>query len=192
MSGQKDQKSRLRGRAKELLGGLSHEQREALLIKCWMSHDARWYMAAAQAFGIEAANRLNQAAAHAEGMVEAQRIVRALRLPPPATVDDYLLAQETIISLLGPELLDYELVQTGDDGFEIRVRRCFAHENVSRAGIGDRYECGIFARLTGFLDAFGLRYEMSPPLGKCPKIEGRECAYAFRFKGPLPGGATAT
>ncbi|MBI2914001.1 MAG: hypothetical protein HYY03_08785 [Chloroflexi bacterium] len=183
MAEERDRRPELRRKASELLDALSHEEREALLIKCWMSHDARWYIAAAQAFGIEAANRLNQAAAHAEGKAEAQRIVRALQLPPVATVDDYLLAQETMIGLLGPQLLDYEVARSGDDGFEIRIRRCFAHENVSRAGIGEQYECGIFARVTGWLEALGPKYEMHPPLGKCPKVEGRECVYTFRFKG---------
>ncbi len=153
------------------------------LIKCWMSHDARWFVAVAQAFGIEVANRLNQVAAHEEGKVEARRIVRALQLPPVATVDDYLVAQEIFISLLGPDLLDYETVKVGADAFEIRVRRCFAHDNVARVGVADVYECGIFARVSGWLEALGLRYEMTPSLGRCAKAQGRDCVYAFTVKG---------
>jgi len=127
----------LRQKAKGILSQLSSHARESLLIKCWMSHDARWFMAVAQAFGIEAANRLNQVAAHEEGKVEARRIIRMLQLPPAATVDDYLVAQEIIIGLLGPDLLDYEVTKTGEGAFEIRIRRCFAHENVTRAGAAD-------------------------------------------------------
>jgi len=183
-----DQRPYLKRKANEILSGLSHEERESLLIKCWMSHDARWFMAVAQAFGIETANRLNQAAAHEEGKIEARRIIRALRLAPAATADDCLLTQEIIIGLVGPELLDYEAVKSSDGRVEVCVRRCFAHENVTRAGIAGAYECGIFARVSGWIEALGLRYEMTPSLGTCAKAQGRECVYAFTVQG---GGAPA-
>ncbi|MDO8612482.1 MAG: DUF6125 family protein [Dehalococcoidia bacterium] len=183
MSEQQDLQPELRERAKDVLAGLSHEEREALLIKCWMSHDARWFMAVAQAFGLEAASRLNQVASHEEGKVEARRLMRALQIPPSETAEDYLLLQETIIGLLGPELLDYQVVTTGDDAFQIRVQRCFAHENVARAGVADLCECGIFSRVTGWLDASGLKYEMTPSLGKCQKTQGQECSYSFKLEG---------
>ena len=181
MTEREDRRPESRRQAEAALSRLSHEERAALVVKCWMSHDARWFMAVAQAFGLQAAGRLNQIASHEEGKVEARRLMRALQLPPVATLDDYLLLQETIIGLLGPELLDYQVVTTGDDAFQIRVQRCFAHENVARAGVADVYECGIFSRVTGWLDASGLKYEMTPSLGKCQKTQGRECAYSFKL-----------
>ena len=181
MEENRDCQPALRERANHILSALSREEREALLIKCWMSHDARWFMAVAQAFGLEAAGRLNQVASHEEGKVEARRLMRALGLPTVATLEDYLLLQETIIGLLGPELLDYQVVSNGDDSFEVRIQRCFAHENVARAGVADTYECGIFARVTGWLEAAGLKYEMTPQLGKCQKAAGRECVYSFKL-----------
>jgi len=177
-----DRRPRARQRAHEVLGWLTHDERERLLVKCWMSHDARWFTAVAQAFGIEAANRLNQIAAREEGKVETRRIVRTLQLPPVASVDDYLVLQEIIIGLLGPELLDYEVVELGGDAFQIRIRRCFAHENVERAGVAEVYECGIFARVSGWLDALDLSYEMTPLLGACARVQGRECAYTFTIR----------
>src|SRR4030065_1745111 len=99
MNEHKDLRPELRQQAGEILRRLSPSGREALLIKCWMSHDARWFMAVAREYGMPVANRLNQIAAHEVGKVEAQRIARALRLPPVATLDDYLLAQEVFIAL---------------------------------------------------------------------------------------------
>jgi len=181
MTDHEDLRAGLRQQVQDILGRLSPSEREALLIKCWMSHDARWFMAVAQAFGLEAASRLNQVASHEEGKAEAHRIMRVLGIPPSETADDYLLLQETIIGLLGPELLEYQVVSAGDDSFEVRVQRCFAHENVARAGVADTYECGIFARVTGWLEAAGLKYEMTPSLGKCHKAAGRECVYSFKL-----------
>lgn len=183
MTGQEDRRPLLRQKAKEVLSRLSPEERERLIIKCWMSHDARWFMAVAQEFGIEAANRLNRVAAHEEGKAEARRLLRALGLPPVATAENYLPVQEIFIDLLGPDLFDYQVIEIGDGAFELRIQRCFAHENVTRAGVADVYECGIPARMTGWLDALGVKYEMTPAPGKCPKAQGRACVYRFRLQG---------
>jgi hypothetical protein len=174
--------AKLRRQAADRLRELSPEDREALLIKCWMSHDARWFMAVAAACGVEVASRLNQVAAREEGKVEARRLARRLGLPPVANVRDYLAAQETFISLLGPDLLDYTIRETGEDGFEIGVQRCFAYDNVSRAGIGEQYLCGIIPRLLGWFEALGLKAEATPAPEKCLKVQGRECVYAFRVE----------
>ena len=174
-----DLQPELRRKADDLLRQLSPSEHAALLVTCWMSHDARWFMAVAGEYGMEATNRLNKIAAHEVGKVEAQRIVRALQLPPVTTLDNYLLAQEVFIALLGPDLLDYRVSKVSDDSYRAQVRRCFAHENAGRGGIGDQFECGIFARVTGWLEALGLAYETSPPLGKCLKAQGGECAYTI-------------
>jgi len=182
MGNQKDLQPGLRQKATDILGRLPPSEREALLIKCWMSHDARWFMAVAGEYGLQVTNRLNQIAAHEIGKVEAQRIVRALGLPLVTTLDDYLLAQEIFIGFLGPDLLDYRVSKVSDNAYQVLVRRCFAHDNAVRAGIADVFECGIFARVTGWLDALGLAYETNPLLGKCLKAQGQECLYTITLR----------
>jgi len=179
MCSQEQLQTRLREQASAVLQRLSAPEREALLIKCWMSHDARWFMAVAREYGIEAANRLNRVAAREVGRVEARRIARALELPQPKTADDWLLTQEILLGFLGPDLADYRVTKTGTRTFQIDVERCFAHENAVRAGISDQYECGMFARITGWADALDLGYEISPSPGKCLKAAGEECLYRF-------------
>jgi hypothetical protein len=153
-----------------------------------MSHDARWFMAVAGEYGMEAANRLNRVAAHEVGKAEARRIARALELPAAGTVDDWLLTQEILLGFLGPDLAEYLVTKTGTHTFQIDVQRCFANENAVRAGISDSYECGMFARITGWADAQGLSYEISPPLGKCLKAAGEECLYRFTLRFDAEGG----
>lgn len=82
MGSQEGPQARLREKANDLLARLSPSERESLLIKCWMSHDARWFMAVAGEYGVHVASRLNQIAAREVGKVEARRLIRALRLPP--------------------------------------------------------------------------------------------------------------
>ena len=177
MGGQDDLQPGLRDKANEVLRRLSPPEREALLIKGWMSHDARWFMAVAGEYGMEAANRLNRVAAHEVGKAEARRIARALDLPAVRTVDDWLLTQETLLCLLGPALADYRVTKAGSDAFQVHVEHCFAYDNAVRAGISEHYECGMLTRITGWLDGLELEHEISPPLGKCLKAVGNECLY---------------
>jgi len=113
--------------------------------------------------------------------VEARRIARAVDLPPVKSREDYVLAQELLIGLLGPDLLDYEVAPVGDHGLEVSVRRCFAHDNARRAGVAEQLDCGIFARVGGWLEAFDLEYDMSPSLGRCLKAQGQECSRTLRL-----------
>jgi hypothetical protein len=192
MSRQENLQPELRQKANEILRGLSPSEREALLIRCWISHDARWYMAVARECGMRFVNRLNQIAAHEIGKVEIRRVVHALQLPSVTTVDDYLLTQEVLLGLFGPDLIDYHVIKLGDDAYQIHVRRCFANENAVRADIAEHYECGVFARVTGWLEALGLEYEMTPSLGRCLKVEGRECVYSFSLTVESSSGVPVT
>lgn len=175
-------RTELRSAAAERLAELAPAEREALLIQGWMSHDARWFAAAAGELGMDVANRLNQTAANEVGRAEARRIARALDLPAPSTVREVLLAQETLIGLLGPDLMGYELAEEEPDSFTVHVSSCFAYEQVRKAGMLEAYSCGIFSRIGGWLDAFDISYEISPPLGKCQKAQGGECAYTFHLQ----------
>lgn len=155
-------------------------EREQLLVKCWMSHDARWFNAVAREFGMEAANRVNQAAVRDAARAEAQRVGRALGVPPPKDAGGCLRAQQALIGLLGPDLLEYDAQVDGADSYSIRVKRCFAHENVEKAGIASQYDCGIFARIEGWLEGMGFGHEVEPPLKGCLKAQGKECVHTIR------------
>ena len=55
-----DLRPALRPSARRLTDRLTATSREALLIRNWMSHDARWFMAVAREYGLAAANRALQ------------------------------------------------------------------------------------------------------------------------------------
>jgi hypothetical protein len=157
--------------------GLSFEMEKDLLIKGWMSHDARWFMAVAKHFGMDAANRLNQSVCREIGRVEMKRYMKTLALSPAKDLEGYLTLKKGALLLYGPDLIEYEIKILDHQSYEMRLKRCFAYENIVRAGIEDRCECGIFARLQGWIDAQGLEHELSPPLGKCMMVLGKECRY---------------
>lgn len=165
-----------------MLNNLSFDSQKDLLIKGWMSHDARWYMAVTEHFGIKAANRLNQMVARELGRVEMKRFMKALNLPPSRNMEEYLNLKKAALSMFGPDLVDYEVKILDPRSYEMHLKRCFAHENIVKAGIKEEYECGIFSRLQGWVDAQGLGHELTPALGKCMKVLGKECCYTVKLR----------
>jgi len=161
---------------------LSFEMEKDLLIKGWMSHDARWFMAVTQHFGIDAANRLNQMVCRELGQVEMKRYMKTLALSPPKDMGEYLNLTKAAMSIYGHGLAEYEIKTLDDQMYEMHMKRCFAYENIVRAGIKDQYECGILARIQGWIDAQGLEHELKPALGKCMMVLGKECSYTVKLK----------
>ena len=165
-----------------MLNHLSIDVQKDLLIKGWMSHDARWYMAVAGHFGIEHANRLNQKVARDLGRVEMKRFMKALDLSPSRNMEEYLNLKKAALSMFGRDLVDYEIKTLDHQSYEIHLRRCFAHENIVRAGINDEYECGILSRFQGWIDAQEIEHDLTPALGKCTKVLEKECRYKITLK----------
>jgi hypothetical protein len=91
---------------------------------------------------------------------------------------------DAALSLYGPDLIEYEIKVLDHQSYEMRIKRCFAHENVVKAGIKDQHQCGILARIQGWIDAQGLEHELAPPLGKCLMVLGKECRYMITLQFP--------
>ena len=164
-----------------MLSHLSFEMEKDLLIKGWMSHDARWFMAIAERFGIDTANRINQFVCREIGRVEMKRYMKTLALSKPKDLQEYLTLKKAAFALYGSGLAEYEIKTLDHQSYEIILKRCFAYENIVRAGIKDKYECGILARIQGWIDAQGFEHELTPPLGKCMMVLGLECSYTIKL-----------
>ncbi len=162
--------------------GLPFIEQKDLLIRGWMSHDARWFMAVGERFGMEVANQLNQFVCREIGRLEMKRFMKALGVLPPRNLEEHIKMSEAAISLYGPDLIKYEINTLNPQSYEVHIKRCFAHENVVKAGIQDQYEGGILARIQGWIDAHELQHHLIPPLGKCMKVLGKECRYTITFQ----------
>jgi hypothetical protein len=165
-----------------MANSLSFEMEKDLLIKGWMSHDARWFMAVTQHFGIDAANRLNQFVCREIGRVEMKRYMKTLDLTQPKNLEEYLTYHKAAFALYGFGLAEYDIKTLNHQSYEIHLKKCFAYENIVRAGIKDQYECGILARIQGWIDAQGIEHELTPALGKCMMVSGKECRYKIALR----------
>lgn len=146
-----------------------------------MSHDALWLNHVAQRFGMEAANELNRQVCRAIGRVDAQRLAKALGVVRIETMGDYLSFFQAGVALYAPSAI---AVRTEVEGNlqRFHVSRCFAYEGIVKAGMAQVYECGIFERILGWLDALGLRYTHDPPIGRCLMVLGQECRRTIRLE----------
>jgi hypothetical protein len=103
--------------------------------------------------------------------------MKTLGLSPAKDLDDFLALGKAALTLYGSGLAEYGIETLDRQSYEMHLKRCFAYENIVRAGIKDQYECGILARIQGWIDAHGLEHELKPALGKCMMVLGEECRY---------------
>jgi hypothetical protein len=163
---------------------LSNETREDLLRKNWYSHDARWFAAVVEEFGLEAANRLNRRVVRAVGQVETRRLANALNVERASNLSGFLQMLETGRELyVAPPLIEMEARAIDESSYEIRVSRCFVAENIQRAGIAEAYECAVFDRVAGWHDALGLPLaDDELPAQRCAAAQEQECRRVFAVR----------
>lgn len=155
---------------------LTDEAQKELLRRCWYAHDARWFMRVVDEFGIDTANRLNRLVCRALGEAEMRRFLHALGVPPPATVRQLVeVLNRAMCFFAPPPLTRSEIWQIDGYSYGAWIRRCFIHDNVTKAGIASSYVCAAFDRLQGWHDALSLPLVEDPPALPCAKTLGREC-----------------
>ena len=164
---------------------LSDEKEKELLRSCWYSHDARWYRAVAQEFGVEAANRLNRKACRALGKAEMRRLVGALGIAAPTTVQELVQEIEAAFRFFAPPpLTQLEIRVVDDNSYEAWMKRCFIHDNITKAGIAHFYICASHDRIHGWHEVLGLPLAEEPPTQPCAKVQGQECRRVIVFRPP--------
>src|SRR4030042_3276681 len=105
-----------------MLSSLSFDTQKDLLVKGWMSHDARWFMAVAENFGIESANRLNQFVCREIGRVEMKRFMKTLALSQPKDLEEYLILKKAAFAFYGSGLAEYDIKTLDHRSYEIHLK----------------------------------------------------------------------
>jgi hypothetical protein len=155
---------------------LLEDAQKDLLRRCWYSHDARWFMSVAEECGLEVANRLNRRVCRALGEAEMRRFVAALGIDRPTTVQRLVEVMDQAMHLFAPApLTKFDIWAIDGHSYGVWMRRCFIHDNVTRAGIASSYTCAAFDRLQGWHDALNLPLVEDPPALSCAKTLGQEC-----------------
>ncbi|MCP3936745.1 MAG: hypothetical protein GY708_15385 [Actinomycetia bacterium] len=155
---------------------IDKEKLQALLLRNWMTHDAMWFMHSVQELGIERANQLNRAAVHDMAAIEAVRIAKLAGLEGVRTLDDVRQFVDAVIELVMPDFLHFDVKWSPDNNsVQFEISKCFAYEGVAGLGVAAEYECGIYERIYGWLDALGLEYQATPTGPLCSMHHTGSC-----------------
>jgi hypothetical protein len=161
---------------------LDKQELKELLVKCWMTHDGLWFYHSLQESGIEKTNRINQAAARAIGAVEAKRIMKAFGMEKVKTFEELREFVDQGFDLVRGDFMEFIFDCTTDNVLHVDTIRCFAFEGITKMGAIDGYDCGIFARVSGWFDGMGIEFDVVPPLQGCMMHAEGKCFRDFKFK----------
>jgi hypothetical protein len=160
---------------------LTETERHEYLLKNWMTHDALWYGEAAAVLGMGEASPMNLRVCRKLGQIEFGRFLKLTGTPMPTNMAEVKAVAEAGMELLVPPFMEWAIEWTDDGRMITRVKDCFAHRGMTKFGVLDEYECGIFERIDGWLDAMELFYERTPDLSRCLKYRGKECVVTHQF-----------
>lgn len=159
---------------------------KSLLVRNWLTHDAMWFAGAVDELGIETANRLNRRAVAGMAAVEAARILRVMDLEEVRTGEELRRFFDVAIALVIPSAIEFTVRwEPAEQTVSFEITRCFAFEGVTALGVADTYECGIYERVKGWLDALGVGYEIEPDELLCSMQHRGACRRRFALD--LPG-----
>jgi hypothetical protein len=161
---------------------LEKKELKELLVKCWIAHDGLWFYHCLQECGIEKTSKINQAAARAIGAVEVKRIMRALGIEKIETFEQLMDLIRDGLDVIRGDFMDFTFEVAAKNVLHITANRCFAYEGITKMGAIEGYDCGIYARMAGWLDGLGIPYEVDPPLIGCLMHASGECHRDFRFR----------
>lgn len=144
------------------------DELRSLLLRNWMTHDAMWFATSLTRLGIEETNALNRAAVRSMAAIEAKRIMKLYGIAAITTSGDVREFFDLAIAAVIPDFMDFQMSWASDStSVRCEITRCFAFEGVSALGVADSYECGIYERLYGWLDALEVEYTITPDTTAC-------------------------
>jgi len=160
---------------------LEKKELKELLVKCWMTHDAMWFYHCLQECGIEKTNKINRDAVKAVAAVEIRRLKKAVGVDQLSTFGAFWDFFQAAMATFTGDFMKYSFESKGMNRISAVWYRCFAYEGIKALGVIDRYECGIMARVEGWFDALGVKYEVDPKVTKCMMHSEERCYREYTF-----------
>jgi len=154
---------------------LRHKEVKEILIKNWMTHDAMWFYHCLQECGIEKTNKINKAAVRAMGTIEIQRIKKVVVMDSIGTFEDFKLMMDATWGVVKGDFMKFSYSYPSPNVLRGEMERCFAYEGIKQIGAIEKYECGIFERIYGWLDGMGVKYSVSPQVTGCMMHTDGKC-----------------
>ena len=153
-----------------------------LLTKCWMTHDAMWFLHCIQECGIEKANRINKAAVNSMARIEVKRIMKLFEVEKIGAFEDLRQFLEAVESVVKADFMKFRTSFPRENLLRWDMLKCFAYEGVKRIGALDVYQCGIFDRVQGWFEGMGVEYMVTPIEEGCMMHKQGVCFREFELR----------
>ncbi|MBU1741952.1 MAG: hypothetical protein KKC37_10420 [Proteobacteria bacterium] len=163
---------------------LSAEEVKQLLTRCWMTHDAMWFVSALSEVGIAATNKINKNAIRAMSGLEVARYLKALGMSGVKDFDQLRSFFEGAMSLAIGDFMKFKWEWRPEGSLYVELEKCFAHDGIRRMGVISEYECGIFERIYAWLDVLNVKYTVEPRPLLCMMYHEGHCVRHFKFTFP--------
>jgi hypothetical protein len=160
---------------------LKKSELKEILIKNWMTHDAMWFYHCLQECGIEQTNKINKAAVRAMGIIEIQRIQKAVGIDKVETFEELKPLIDATFNILKGDFMDFTYGFPSENILHGDWENCFAYKGVKRLGVIDQYQCGILERIYGWFDGLGIKYSASPRVDGCMMHTDGKCFRNISF-----------
>lgn len=163
------------------------EELRELLGKGWLTHDGAWFLSVSAECGVDAANRLNKAAIKAMVPFEVQRLCKVMSVDGSKLTDAVRIVefmQEGLRLILPQSVLTrFHLDAQGKNivSWEWEKGECFAYKGMSRAGVIDRYDCGVMYRIECWFENLGLKFQRDVKLDGCRMHSEGSCKGRYTF-----------
>lgn len=148
---------------------LVHNEWKELILKCWVTHDAMWFMHCLNAFGIARTNELNRAAVKSMAMIEAKRLKKALHIGEINQLDDLKKFIDKGFEIFQADFMKFKKSYPSENILRWGIGECFAYSGVKKLGAIDKYKCVIYERLASWFDVLKIRYTVMPTIDGCTR-----------------------
>jgi len=155
-----------------------------LLNKNWMTHDAMWFVHCMNEIGIENTNRINRAAVKSMALIEVKRLMEAFEMETVSSFSEFRRFVDAAFDVVKADFMAFEVGFRPGSIFSMNVENCFVYRGIRRIGAIERYECGLFDRIEGWLEGMGVAYEIIPVVKGCMMHTHGVCRREFRLALP--------
>ncbi len=156
-----------------------------LLNKCWMTHDAMWFLCCLQECGIDKANKINKAAIRSLAPIETMRMRKFLGIEegPVQTFEAFKKFFSGASELCVPDFMNVHMSFPRENvlHWEFEPKECFAYKGMQNIGVIEEYECGVIYRVGCWIESLKIGYDVNPKMTRCLMLDGPNCSGDFNL-----------
>lgn len=166
---------------------LDNEAREQLLRDSWLKHDALWYRFCYEHLDTHVTNKGNRKIVERLAEFEMLSLIRKLKVNSTNfNTTDILSLFEVGLDIYQTHNSPVTIKQISSRKLQISITNCWACRALKEAGLLEKYECGPWGRLKGWLRALQVGGKLTPNPKTCLALTRPSSAELCQVEVVLP------